>query len=281
VHGVVAFIRLSRPHFLAGGALLFALGATSGAGHASPSVFGALAMVAAIQLTAHYANEYADVDADRLVANRTLFSGGSGVLTHGELHPRVALRAARWATAVALVLAGIVAIDEPMAGLVGGVALLISWAYSLPPTRLLATGWGELATSVVVTCLVPAVGALSALGAIPRDLWWAMVALLPIHVAMMLAFELPDLDADRLADKTVLAVRMGESTTRISIAGLFALAGAVLLAGTIGGRLPAWGLAAAIPAAMTVWAARRRAFSLVTSSAVLTLIGATVAMLMA
>lgn len=88
------FIRLSRPHFLLGGALMFGLGAAiAGRLDVRGYVLGQT-MVTAGQVTAHYVNEYADVEADRGVEHRTWFSGGSGVLVEGRLVPAVALRAA-------------------------------------------------------------------------------------------------------------------------------------------------------------------------------------------
>lgn len=53
--------------------------------------------------------------------------------------------------------------------------------------------------------------------------------LFSVHMAMVLAFELPDLDADNASGKTVLAVRIGGTTTRCII-GLLLLTPIVLVA---------------------------------------------------
>jgi hypothetical protein len=88
-----AFIRLSRPHFLVGGFLMFGLGAaTAGSIGVADYVSGQI-LVTSTQLTAHYVNEYADVEADRHVQHRTFFSGGSGVLANEVLSARTALYA--------------------------------------------------------------------------------------------------------------------------------------------------------------------------------------------
>lgn len=211
--GVLGLVRLSRPHFLLGGALMYAMGVASGTSIAVGTYLLGQAMVTTAQLTAHYVNEYSDVEADRLVVNRTFFSGGSGVLAEESASPRVALRLALISSTITVISVVLVAFISLPAALLGFVALGVSWAYSMPPVRLLSTGWGELATSLVVTIAVPIIGVLIT-GSVPgRSLLTVSAILLPIHMAMMLVFEIPDLASDRIAAKTVLAVRIGESKT--------------------------------------------------------------------
>ena len=271
-----AFIKLSRPHFLIGGVLMFALGAAA-AGQVDPLGYalGQL-MVVAAQVTAHYVNEYADVEPDRAVTRRTLFSGGSGVLVGGQLRPVVAIRAARVASALAIGAAIALMFVNVTAALLGLAALMISWSYSLPPLRLLGSGFGELAASGVVAGLVPLIGAFSQGGAITGRLTWSIGVVFLLHLAMMLAFELPDLETDAVAGKRVLAVRMGRTRTRALIA-LLVLAAAILLTGwssTYAGSGSAGvALLAGLPAAalMLVAMLRDRA-ALLTGAAVATLV---------
>ncbi len=232
-----AFVRLSRPHFLLGGALMFGFGAAaSGAFTVTGYVIGQL-MVTAAQVTAHYVNEHADVVPDRTVAHRTLFSGGSGVLVGGELAAAVAHRAALVTSGIAVVAAGLLATRSPMAAALGIVALVVSWAYSAPPLRLLDTGFGELATTAVVAGLVPLIGALSQGASPTATLWWGIALLVPVHMAMMLAFEIPDLASDAAAGKTVLAVRIGRPTTEWLVKGLLAAGGLLAVAGLAAGGI--------------------------------------------
>lgn len=205
-------------------------------------------MVTAIQLTAHYVNEYADAESDRTVTNRTLFSGGSGVISGGRLDPVVAVTAGRVTTAIALGLIVALAYQSPAAAGIGLLALAIAWAYSIPPWRLLSTGWGEIATSTLVAGGVPLVGSL-AQGATPSvSLWWSIAILIPTHTAMMLAFELPDRDSDSAAGKLVLAVRIGIRSTRRAIYSLVIGAAAVVVAAGLSGELMGNSLAWMIPA---------------------------------
>ena len=227
-----AFIKLSRPHFLLGGVLMFALGAVA-AGSVEPLAYAlGQVMVTAAQVTAHYVNEYADLEPDRAVTRRTLFSGGSGVLVGGLLRPVVAIRAARIASALAVGTALGLAFVNVYAALLGLAALAVSWSYSMPPLRLLGSGFGELAASAVVAGLVPLIGAFSQGGSATGALLWAIAIVFMLHLAMMLAFELPDLESDAATGKRVLAVRIGRTRTRALIT--FLVLGA-------GGLLTGWG----------------------------------------
>ena len=276
VSTVWAFARLSRPHFLLGGALMYAIGAFGADVSSAAEYMIGQAMVTAAQLTAHFVNEYADVEVDQYVSNRTLFSGGSGVLARDELAPRIALRAAQTTSIVTVVLSIVVAQISTNAAIIGLVALAVSWIYSMPPVRLLDTGWGELATSVVVAAAVPTVGALVQGGQVGRNLLWKMAALFGVHVAMMLAFELPDLESDRAAGKNVIAVRLGLARTRRLIAALFSISALIISAAVFRGGLGEgvwWALgSAAIPGAVVIWAMRGERHQALTISAVATLV---------
>ncbi len=150
---LIAFIKLSRLHFLLGGFLMFAVGSLTADSIDVAHYVIAQVMITAAQLTAHYVNEYADYEADKAIANRTAFSGGSGVLTSGLLPRRVAAVAAQTTSVIAIVTATIVATFSLPAVLTGMLALCVSWAYSMPPVRLLDTGWGEITTAVTVAVL--------------------------------------------------------------------------------------------------------------------------------
>lgn len=254
---------------------MYALGALA-AGVTDPGAYivGQIAVTAS-QLTAHLVNEYADVEADRLVVNRTLFSGGSGVLVSGELERRSVLAAAIGSTAISLSASVAVGISHPIAGLLAAATLAVSWGYSMPPVRLLGTGWGEMATSIVVVVAVPSIGA-EIQGSLTTGLWWAMAALLAIHLAMMLAFELPDLRSDREAGKQVVAVRLGRRATETLIVTLL-LIGFAIAAGAALWHRPSmgWILLGAPVAALAVAAMARQRHGLLTAMAVAALVTST------
>ena len=273
---LLAFVKLARPHFLLGGGLLFALG-SAGAGDIDWFDYAlGQAMVTCMQVTAHFVNEYADREVDRAIDRRTMFSGGSGVLVAGDLKPEVALRAAWASTTIGVLLAAFVAVGSPLAAGVGLVTLAVSWAYSMPPIRLLGTGWGELATSLVVVVAVPVIGWAGQQAPTRVALWWAVGILLPVHMAMMLAFELPDLEADAASGKRVLGVRLGEARARRLIAVMLGLAAVIALIGVAVGGIAVgagWAVSAGlIPAVVLLRAARNRHHAATTVAAVSTLV---------
>jgi 1,4-dihydroxy-2-naphthoate octaprenyltransferase len=270
------FIQLSRPHFLVGGVLMFGLGAATAGSVAAAGYVVGQAMVTCAQVTAHFVNEFADVEPDRDVRNRTWFSGGSGVLV-GRLAPVVAWRAALVSSTLAVMLAGALVVRSPAAAGLGLLALLVSWGYSLPPIRLLGTGWGELATTLVVVGLVPMIGSLSQGGSVTAQLAWSIAVLVPIHMAMMLAFEVPDLATDAAAGKTVLAVRIGRQRTEYALLGLLALGGLVAVVAAIvtnTAGIAVWSVGVIAPMTVVIAAALRRdRYSMLTMGAVATLAG--------
>src|SRR5712675_1289307 len=101
---ITAFIRLGRPHFLAGGFILNALGVSMALYSGKPINWAALIWgqiaITSTQMMVHYCNDYFDLEADRLNQTPNNWSGGSRVLPEGKLQPKVALR-------VAVVLAGV------------------------------------------------------------------------------------------------------------------------------------------------------------------------------
>ena len=237
VRAVWAFIRLTRPVFLLGGALLYALGVAMAAQRGvsirlERALLGQV-MVTAIQLMAHYANEYYDTATDGLNSQRTWFTGGSGVLPGGELKREVARRAS-----LAFALVGIAAVmaamnQSPAAGVLGAVSLLGAWFYSAPPLVLMSSGWGELSTSLIVALLTPLTGFFLQTGQMDTRVLRVCAPLVMIHLAMLLAFEFPDWDADTAAGKRTMVVRLGREpavyvhTALITVATLLLLTAAL------------------------------------------------------
>jgi 1,4-dihydroxy-2-naphthoate polyprenyltransferase len=205
---------LTRPIFLLGGALLFGLGTVvalylGSSISLSGYLLGQL-MVTSIQLTAQYANEYHDLNGDRLnAANRTWFTGGSGVLPRGEISTMAAWQAVRVAGVIAVICIFLAGSRIPLTGILGIFGLVGAWFYSSPPFSLMGSGWGELTASVIVALLVPLTGFASQTGYIHPLLLLISMQLVLIHIAMLVAFELPDWEADSAVDKRTIRVRFG------------------------------------------------------------------------
>lgn len=267
---LLAFVQLTRPLFLIGAVLVYGLGAAIAHAGGVPIdweryVFGQ-ALVTSIQLTTQYANEYFDVDVDRAVgANRTWFSGGSGVLAEGRLSPMVALNAARVMAAMSISLILIAAAIEPAASGIGALALLGGWFYSAPPIRIAASVWSAATTALIVAFLAPLTAMVLQHHTFDPQLLAVSAALIPINVAMILLFEFSDFDADRQAGKWTLTARVGrERASRVHnglLVAAFTGVWVAAAAGWIDPRIAAWTLLALPLAAWqiggVVWRARR------------------------
>jgi 1,4-dihydroxy-2-naphthoate polyprenyltransferase len=261
---VLAFVKLGRPKFLVGGLLLYALGtalaAVAGAPTHWPRYVWGQAIVSTTQLMTHYANDYFDLEADRANSTPTRWSGGSRILPSGQLAPRVALTAALVLGGCALILAFLVADRVRGAPLVLPLSLamiLLSWAYSAPPLRLLSRGLGELTTALVVTLLTPLLGFYLQRGAVG---WLPVLACLPLcglQFAMLLTIELPDAASDAALGKRTLVVRRGAEWGARSCAGIVLLSFCALpLFVWLGLPWPI-AVAAAVPAPLGAWHASR------------------------
>jgi 1,4-dihydroxy-2-naphthoate polyprenyltransferase len=210
------FIRLSRPIFLLGAALVYALGAGI-ARYLGVTIDWVLyllgqAFVSTLQLSAQYLNEYFDAPGDIHNKNRTIFSGGSGAIGPGKLSRNTALIAA--ATTLTFVASLTVVLLQqnalsPLVVLVMVLSFLFAFFYSVPPVRLAETGYGELTTSVVVANLVPAFAFALQSQDLHRLVMMSTFPLTALHLAMMIVFDLPDYASDLKQGKQNLLIRLG------------------------------------------------------------------------
>ena len=213
------FVRLSRPIFLVGGALVYALGAAIahylGINLDPARYLTGQGLVLCIQLTANYLNEYFDAAGDRTNTNRTPLSGGSGVLGADGLKPHVALYAAIASMALTASLStALLKLGDPsiLAWTILILGLLGAIAYSAPPLRLAASGYGELIVSILVSALVPAFAFVLQTGELHALLAASSMPLIALHLAMLVVLEFPDYAADLSSGKRTLTVRLGWRT---------------------------------------------------------------------
>lgn len=247
------FVRLARPHFLLGGALLYALGAgvaryQYGIENLDWGVYllgqfwGTL-----IQLGTHFLNEFYDAPADADNENRTLFSGGSGALGEGKLPRRVALlaSAACYTSAASLTVLFIRSFaSQPAVFVFMALIFFCAFFYSAPPLRLVASGYGEFTTSLVVAVLTPALAFVLQTHELNRLLAMSTFPLAALHMAMMLVFELPDYASDLKHNKRTLMVRLGWQNGMSLHNALILLAFLLIVAGLISGMPAQIGLPA-------------------------------------
>jgi 1,4-dihydroxy-2-naphthoate octaprenyltransferase len=236
---LAAFVRLSRFKFLAGGFIGGAFGTAIAAYERGAVAWLAYALaqvtITGAHLMTQYANEYFDRESDALTT-RTAFSGGSGALVDGSLRPSVALVAALCCALVSCL--GVLALaftGHGVAALLGASCLVLAWAYSAPPFRLLALGLGELDTALVVAILVPLCAYAAQAGTLDVR---AIASTLPgaaAMFAMMICVEVPDRAADAATGKRNLVVRYGvRAATTLGIAALVAAIPAIGAAAVAG-----------------------------------------------
>jgi 1,4-dihydroxy-2-naphthoate octaprenyltransferase len=250
---LAALVRLSRPLFLLGGALTYALGALmaryEGAAISLPRFWLGQLVVTGLQLMTQLLNEYWDLEVDRLNRARTLFSGGSGVLPSGTLSRETAFTAAVASLAVASGAAIWLTLDYGAGGGAWALMLLIflgAYFYSSPPLVLASTGYGELSASLVVAGLVPAFGHLLQAGRPSLIVLLATAPLVVFHFAMLLAFEFPDFQSDEAAGKRTLLVRVGRRLGMHIHTAALVLAVLLAMLATLAGLPARVGIAAVI-----------------------------------
>lgn len=217
-----AMVRLSRPHMFVAGALLYAIGVALSSTHEthvdiSLAISGLIAVFFG-QISGQIANDYWDLEGDR-GSRRTLFSGGSGILTRGLLSSNAALKGAVVSFAIAAALAvltmvwfntGILTLPIILGGTLGG------WLYSAEPVRLVSTGFGEVIVSCVVSFFPVMAGFYLQTGTLTFEVLASCVLLAIFLFPVFLSVEFPDRDADMRSGKGNLLARLGlHATSRI------------------------------------------------------------------
>jgi 1,4-dihydroxy-2-naphthoate octaprenyltransferase len=237
---VVAIIKLGRPFVIVAGLLAFALGAAMafhrlGALDAGRLGIGLLIMVMAI-LMAHYANEYADVDTDR-ISGRTWFSGGSGVLPSGMLPPSWALYASIVCLSVTVILTGATVLSGYFSvtlGLMVAVGVVGGWLYSMPPGRLERSGLGEVDNALLGGFLMTLMGYVPQTGDITPEALLACVPIFLVVLVNLLGTHWSDRAADAAAGKRTLVVRLGDRTKpAFLLTTVLTYGSIILLAGSV------------------------------------------------
>lgn len=212
------FVKLSRPIFLAAGLGVYLLGSGI-AKYLGTRIDFAVFVLGALwiiftHLAALYLNEYFDEPVDRENENRTIFSGGSGVLGTGEgkLRRKVALSgfvvATSLAGAMTLSLLWLGAIQAG-AGLLMTLIYLGGLIYSLPPFQLARAGYGEFLAAMIGGYLVPMFGYNLQTGEAHRLVAMASLPIVLFSLVFMLAVSFPDYATDLKYGKRTFLVRAG------------------------------------------------------------------------
>jgi 1,4-dihydroxy-2-naphthoate octaprenyltransferase len=154
-----------------------------------------------------YANDYADHEAD--TRDRTLISGGSGVIPEGKL-TRLQLRRAALVSAFLLIAwSGVLAVyGRPWTPIYAVIALALMWLYSFPPARFSYRGGGEVLQGLGLGIGLPSLGYYLQAQVFLAPIWVIVPATLLGFCGNLLT-ALPDVENDQKANKRTWPVRHG------------------------------------------------------------------------
>lgn len=256
------YLRMTRPGFLLITVVACLVGmATALACGGRPQVGSAVATVL-LAVVAHAAanvyNDFHDALNGADAANTQglfPFSGGSRLIQQGQVSPQDTQRWA-WVLVALLVPAGLVLAVYSGGGLLGlgAAGLLLAWAYSAPPFKLMSRGLGELTVACAWWLVI--VGA----DYVQRRHFFFMPWVVGFSYALLVANILlingvPDAPADARVGKRTLVVQLGARTSAWLYLWLVVLAhGGVVLGvwAQVSPRITLWAL---VSLPLSLWAA--------------------------
>lgn len=248
---VLIFFKLSHPLFALGGILVYALGAGV-ADYLGNTIDWSVyllgqAWVIAMQLGAAYLYEYYDALASARDPFHDTPPGGNGRVSPVKLPLTLLVAVAVCLTAVATLTALMLRELSLAPGTLAVMALLTlgAVAFSVPPVRLVFSGYGELMVTILFANLVPALAFLLQTGDLHRLLAMSTFPLTALSLALSLAYELADYASDLKRGRRTLMVRVGWQRGMVlhngMILGAFLLLGLALTFGLpLGIGLPAF-----------------------------------------
>ncbi len=229
------YLRIIRPHIVAGGFLGYSLGALLAliwGGAFSPSAFAlGYAIVFFGDLSTHFSNDHFDLELDRDAPNKT-FGGRNVLVDHPEARRLVKVLALTFsAISVSLAFSMVNLLGHPpiLLALVASTNVL-GWLYSAPPVRLNARCLGEATIAFGTGLAIPAVGYIVTSGLVDQPFLAFSAPLVLYGLVLGLSLEMPDLEVDRDGGKRNLVVLLGRRSvalliflTSVAATALFAL----------------------------------------------------------
>jgi 1,4-dihydroxy-2-naphthoate octaprenyltransferase len=209
---------------------------------------------------ANVVNDYYDALNGSDAANQERlfpFTGGSrfiqnGVLSLGET------KVFGYALLAVVIPPGLWLTTHSASGLIpiGLLGLLIAWAYSAPPLKLMSRGMGEV--GITGGWLLVVLGT----DFVQRGVFSTLPLLAGLPFALLVAAilyinQFPDRQADELAGKRTLIVRLGPARASWGYVFLTAAAYLSLLLAIVFGKLPVWSAAGLLPAILSFKACRQ------------------------
>jgi 1,4-dihydroxy-2-naphthoate octaprenyltransferase len=242
---ITKLLKIIRVHIVAGGVLAFSLGAVlalANGGSLNPSlVVSAYVVVLLGDLSTHYSNDYFDVEVDKHIEQKKLFSGSAILVNYPNLRSiSKSISISLFACANILAIAIFLFLGAPIEiFIVIFGASLVGWLYSAPPTRLISRGFGEAAVACVTGFAIPAIGYLAVRGQFDPLLVYLAVPFVMYGFMLSLSLEAPDAEIDRKGGKRTIAVRKGAR-------GVFSLILALTVSATLTFFVYSWLVTSAV-----------------------------------
>lgn len=225
--GPMLLLRMTRPAFLLLTVVACVLGTATasacGCGLDWSLALGATALAVLAHAAGNVLNDLHDARNGADAANRQglfPFTGGSRLIQTGAVSERQTADLAQ-ALLLFLVPAGLLLAVKAGGGVIvlGAAGLLLAWAYSAPPLRLMSRGLGEPTVALVWFLVV--VGA----DYVQRGQFFIIPASAAAGFALMVAALLlingfPDAEADAQVGKRTLVVRLGATPAALLYASL-------------------------------------------------------------
>ena len=203
-----------------------------------------------------FANDFADREADS--GQRTLLSGGSGVIPEGKLTSAQVARAAQGAAAsLMLYSCALLFMGRTWTPFYALAALMLMWLYSFPPARLSYRGGGEVLQGLGVGVGLPSLAYYFQTSTILAPGWVLGPAVL-LGVCSNVLTALPDVAEDARAGKRTWPVRHGTSSARRFASAGIAFGAFGIFLWTPGVTLPVKAAATIVPLGPLLVGARAR-----------------------
>jgi 1,4-dihydroxy-2-naphthoate octaprenyltransferase len=219
-------LRIIRVHIVAGGVLAFSIGALlaivgGGSFDLARVVLGYVVMLLG-DLSAHYSNDYFDVEVDKHIEQKKFFAGSAILVNHPNLRSlskSISISLLVCSNILAVVIFLFLGAPIEIFIVILG-ASLVGWFYSAPPLRLISRGVGEVAVACITGFAIPGLGYLAVRGQFDPLFVYFAVPFVMYGFMLSLSLEAPDAEIDRKGGKRNLVVRKGKRSVFFLILAL-------------------------------------------------------------
>ena len=221
INALPKILKIIRLHIVAGGALAFTVGALLAfveGGIFRPEIIAlGYTVVLLGDLSAHFSNDYFDVEVDKKMNSNKFYSGSKILTKNPQLH-KIARNISVTLLLSSTLIAGLTVLflKAPIElFLIMLFANLLGWFYSAPPLRLISRGLGEITVAWVTGFVIPGVGYLTVRGQFDPLFLYFSIPFMIYGFILSLSLQTPDVKVDSETGKKTLAVRKGNKVATL------------------------------------------------------------------